>query len=98
MNHSSLNLERSSHVEGDFFYSNLRLQEMLATIRYGIEARKGLIILTGESGIGKTIHLQKIATELAPNVTCILESDPRMSLPDLLRVMLGKLDCAISDL
>lgn len=98
MNHSSLNLERSSHGGGDFFYSNLRLQEMRATIRYGIEARKGLIILTGESGIGKTIHLQKIATELASNVTCILESDPRMSFADILRVILGKLNCAISDL
>jgi type II secretory pathway predicted ATPase ExeA len=51
----------------DFFYSNLRIQETLTTIKYGIEARKGLTLLTGAPGIGKSALLRKAATELAAN-------------------------------
>ena len=75
-----------------YFYSNLRLQEALTTIRYGIEARKGPIIITGEAGIGKTTLLQKIAAALPVNVTCIVISDPRISFPDILRLILRDLD------
>ena len=75
-----------------FFYTNLRIQETLTTIRYGIEARKGLIVIAGEAGIGKTTLLHKIAANLAANVTCIVETNPRISFPDVLRLILRNLD------
>jgi len=76
----------------DFFYSNLRIQETLTTIKYGIEARKGLTLLTGAPGIGKSALLRKAATELAANTTCVFESNPRVSFSDILRLILRNLD------
>lgn len=84
----------SSHGEfpaGRFFYSNLRIQETLTTIRYGIEARKGVVLIIGEAGIGKTTLLHTVATQSSPNVTCIVESDPRVSFAEVLRLVLTSL-------
>jgi general secretion pathway protein A len=41
-----------------FFYSNSTYGEALATLRYGIEGRKGFIVITGEVGTGKTTLLK----------------------------------------
>lgn len=76
----------------EFFYSNLRIQETLTTIRYGIEARNGLTIITGAPGVGKSTLLRKAATELAANTTCVFESDPRVSFSDIPRLILRNLD------
>lgn len=76
---------------GRFFYNNLRIQEILTTIRYGIEARKGLVVITGASGVGKTTLLYKVATELSSNVNCIVESDPRVSFTEVLQLLLRSL-------
>jgi type II secretory pathway predicted ATPase ExeA len=76
----------------EFFYSNLRIQETLTTIRYGIEARRGLTIVTGAAGIGKSTLLCRAATDLAPNTICIFGSDPRVSFADILRLILRHLD------
>ena len=99
MDHRSPSLENSHErfAGNGFFYSNLRIQEVLTTIRYGIEARKGLMILTGGSGTGKTTQLGRVTTEVAVNVNCILESDPRVSFSDILRMILRKLNCEVSD-
>jgi type II secretory pathway predicted ATPase ExeA len=82
---------------GRFFYSNLRIQEMLTTIRYGVEARKGLVLIIGEAGIGKTTLLHKVATASSANVTCIVESDPRVNFTDVLRLILGGLAVESAD-
>jgi type II secretory pathway predicted ATPase ExeA len=76
----------------EFFYSNLRIQETLTTIKYGIEARKGLTLITGAPGIGKSTLLRKAATEVAGNTTCVFESDPRVGFSDVLRLILRNLD------
>ena len=75
-----------------FFYSNLRIQEALTTIRYGIEVRKGLVVLSGEAGIGKSTLLHKISAELGANILCIMASDPRLNFTDILRLILRSLD------
>lgn len=81
----------------DFFYTNLRIQEALTTIRFGIEARKGLIVVTGDSGIGKTTLLHKVAVDLPANVTCIIGSESRISFADVLRLILRNLDSDATD-
>jgi len=51
-----------------FFYTNPVYQEAYATLLYGIRERKGLIVLTGEVGTGKTTLLRKFmdnSTELS---------------------------------
>ena len=76
------------------FHNNLHYQEVLATLRYGIIARKGLILLIGDAGIGKTTMLHQLTRELDTNVTCIFESDPEVNFTDLLRLVLGNLEIA----
>jgi general secretion pathway protein A len=44
------------------FYSNPVYEEAYANLRYGIEARKGFIVITGEVGTGKTTLLRKLMT------------------------------------
>ena len=39
--------------------------EMLATIRYSIEQNKGLVVVTGEVGTGKTTTLVRILSQIA---------------------------------
>ena len=88
---------RHKLAASEFFYSNARIRETLTTIRSGIEARKGLTIITGAAGVGKSTLLRKAATELAASTTCIFESDPRVSFPDILRLILGNLDADQAD-
>jgi type II secretory pathway predicted ATPase ExeA len=84
----------SSVAEPPRFHNNLHYREVLATLRYGIIARKGLILLIGDAGVGKTTVLHQLARELDPNVTCIFESDPEVNFTDLLRFILTNLEIA----
>jgi general secretion pathway protein A len=43
-----------------YLFSTPRTQEALAGLTYGIESRKGIILLTGEVGTGKTTLLNKL--------------------------------------
>jgi type II secretory pathway predicted ATPase ExeA len=74
------------------FHNNLHYREVLATLRYGIIARKGLILLIGDAGVGKSTVLHQLTRELDSNVTCIFESDPEANFTDLLRLILGNLE------
>ena len=85
-------IARHQFAGPEFFYSNLRIQETLTTLRYGIEARKGLTIVTGAPGLGKSTLLYKAAAELGPNTICVFESDPRVNFSDILRLILCHLD------
>jgi len=47
-----------------YLYVTEHIQEALACLRYGIENRKGFILLTGEVGTGKTTLLNKLLETL----------------------------------
>jgi general secretion pathway protein A len=47
-----------------FFFSHPLYLEGLAALVYGIKAKKGLMLLTGEVGTGKTILLRKLMRQL----------------------------------
>jgi type II secretory pathway predicted ATPase ExeA len=51
-----------------FFYTNPIYQEAYAIPRYGIEAKKGFIVVTGEVGTGKTTLLRKLMRNLEDTV------------------------------
>src|SRR5262245_45598066 len=60
-------------------------QEGLAQLKYGIEARRGFIVLTGEVGTGKTTLLQALLRQLGDETkTALIFSAIENSL-DLLR-------------
>jgi type II secretory pathway predicted ATPase ExeA len=68
-----------------FFYSNLRIQESLTAIRYGVEARRGLIVVMGASGSGKTTLLSKAVADMPPHVFCLAMSGAALQFSDVLR-------------
>ena len=76
----------------DFFYSNLRIQEALISIKYGVIARKGLTVVTGAGGVGKSTLLRRAAAELPPNIICLFVSDPRTGFGNILRLILQNFD------
>jgi type II secretory pathway predicted ATPase ExeA len=82
----------SSVAEPPRFHNNLHYREVLATLRYGIIARKGLILLIGDAGVGKSTVLQQFTRDLDSDVTCIFESDPEVNFTDLLRLVLDNLE------
>ena len=47
-----------------FFYPSEKHNEGLTYVLYGIEQKKGLIVLTGEIGSGKTILLKTLVQRL----------------------------------
>ena len=74
-----------------FFFVNPCYEEAFATLRYGIDGRKGLIVVTGEAGTGKTTLLKRLMHGLEPNVHTACIFDPHLSFAELLR-------CTLSDL
>lgn len=50
--------------------------EMLATVRYAIEHNKGLVVVTGEVGTGKTTTLRAALGQLGDSVMCVYIFNP----------------------
>ena len=80
-----------------FFYSNLANREVLAALRFGIEARKGLLLFTGEAGTGKSAILHELARASNSQFVSISISDPRIRLNDLLALILRTLDVEVQN-
>jgi general secretion pathway protein A len=68
-----------------FFFVNPSYEESFGTLRYGIEARKGLIVLTGDAGTGKTTLIKKLVGSFEPNVHTACICDPRLSFIELIQ-------------
>jgi type II secretory pathway predicted ATPase ExeA len=67
-----------------FFYTNPSYREAAASLEWGIQARRGVILLTGDAGTGKTTLLRRLMTDLAGKVRFGLVSSPASSFDDLL--------------
>ena len=67
-----------------FFYANPTYREAFANLLFGIQARKGLIVLTGEVGTGKTTLIRRLVATLAPSVRFALVSNPTFTFEELL--------------
>lgn len=75
-----------------FLYLSPTHQEALAHLRYGIEQRKGFIVITGEVGCGKTILCRTLLSKLDPSIfETILIFNPQVDSTELLRGILGEL-------
>lgn len=51
-----------------FFFANGSFQEAYATLCQGIEQRKGIIVITGAAGTGKTTLLKRFIQSAAARV------------------------------
>ena len=72
-----------------FFYSNPVYREALATLRYGIEARKGFIVITGEVGTGKTTLLKLLMRSADSVIHTAFVFNPKLDFTGLLRFILN---------
>jgi general secretion pathway protein A len=78
-----------------FYYSNHTYKNAWATLRFGIEARKGFIVITGEPGTGKTTLLRKAMQAFSSKIKMAYVSDTLVGGDDLLSRMLN--DLALGD-
>lgn len=76
-----------------FLYLSPTHEEALQHLRYGIEEKKGFILLTGEVGCGKTTLCRKLLEELEAReeVDTALLLNPRVSETQLLRGIMKEL-------
>ena len=74
-----------------FFYTNSSYQVAFAALLYGIESKKGLMLLTGEVGTGKTTLLHKLMKEFDTAVKPIFLFSTYLSFDELVRFILQDL-------
>jgi type II secretory pathway predicted ATPase ExeA len=78
--------------EPQFLYSNPGCRNAYAALRDGINSRKGLIVITGEIGTGKTTLLTTfLQNNLDPALQSAVILNPSFSFADLLRFALHDL-------
>jgi len=71
-----------------FFYFNPVYREALATLADGFESRKGLIVITGEPGTGKTTLLRQLVRGLDPKFKTAYLFNTLVSFTNLLHLIL----------
>ena len=79
-----------------FSYTNSLYREAFANLRYGIEARKGFIVITGEAGTGKTTLLRRLMRTVEASVHTAFIFNTHLDFTELLRLVLGDLGVAHS--
>ncbi len=74
-----------------FFFSTENHREVIDSLIYGIEERDGFILLTGESGVGKTNLIQQLLPMLGPTIQAIPIYHPAETFDGLLEAILQEL-------
>lgn len=77
-----------------FLFFTARHREAMDHLLYGVEERKGFLVLTGEVGAGKTTLCRALLNRLPPYVRTALVLNPALSDTQLLRAILGDLGAA----
>jgi type II secretory pathway predicted ATPase ExeA len=67
-----------------FFYTNSIFKDADADLLYGIRERKGLILLTGEVGTGKTTLLRRLMETLDPAIRFVFFYNTSLTFEELL--------------
>lgn len=74
-----------------FFYGNPLYLEGLSTLAYGIQGKKGFLLLTGEVGTGKTILLRKLIHHLEASVQFVFVSTSHLTSYGLVELIIQEL-------
>lgn len=77
----------------DFLYLSPGHKQALGTVLYGVKEKKGLIVVTGEMGMGKTTLLQAFLHRIDSTKNRIIRLlNPNVSFKELLKTVLGEFD------
>jgi general secretion pathway protein A len=77
-----------------FSYVNSLYREAFATLRYGIETRRGFIVITGEAGTGKTTLLRRLMRSVEATVHTAFIFNTHIGFTELLQLVLNDLGIA----
>jgi len=72
-------------ADPEFFFSSPQHSEAYSSLIYGIQNRKGIIVITGEVGTGKTTLCRILLSQLGPHVKTAFVLNPIFSNVQLLR-------------
>ena len=88
LSHFHLNLKPFQiNTDQRFLYLSEQHKEALAVLHYGIQDDRGVLVLTGDVGTGKTILVQTLVETLGPEVHTAVISDPSLRGLDFLNFM-----------
>ncbi len=75
-------------ADPDFFFGSVRHAEAFNHLLYGVEQRKGIIVMTGEIGTGKTTLCRTLLNRLDHTTKTALILNPNFSETQLLQMIL----------
>jgi general secretion pathway protein A len=79
----------------DFLWMNATYMEAYAALQYGIEEKKGFIVVTGEVGTGKTTLLRKLMRTMGSTIHPVFIFNTYLTFTELLRLTLRDLGLPI---
>ena len=83
--------------DGSFVYMSETHKEGMATLRYGVIANKGFLLLTGGVGVGKTTILNALLKMLEKKVRVCLLNNPSLTKVEFYHYLASKLDLAYDE-
>lgn len=78
-------------ADPDFFFASSFHQEAFGNLQYGIQQRKGILVMTGEIGTGKTILCRTLLNQLDYTTKTALILNPTFSSVQLIQMILHDL-------
>ncbi len=76
-------------ADPDFFFSSTRHVDAFENIKFGVNQRKGIIVVTGEIGTGKTTLIRTFLARNEPNIKTALVLNPNVSDIELLQFIVS---------
>lgn len=78
-------------ADPDFFFASAGHADAIANLQYGIAQRKGILVVTGEVGTGKTTLCRKLLKQCDKKTKLALVLNPNFSELELLQIILRDL-------
>ncbi len=73
-------------------------KEALASAIYGVQERKGFVLILGEVGTGKTTLIRHLLGRFGPNIRTVFVFNPGVTFLELLQIILRDLELSCSSL